>query len=238
VPFCRTCGAGVYAGSQFCGKCGRPLSVTAVPAVKRSSVGKKLGTAIIIGFGSLLLLGMIISAFRPSSSSTLASKPEWSVNTSRSPIDDSNTVVLSLDSENLIQGPLGSVKPTLIVRCKERKTDVYVVTRMAARIEEDEEGGPSNYHKVRIRIDDGVASSESWTEATDQNALFAPDQIYDVNEHYDLKEWRIAFARKLAGATTLIFEFTPFDGNPQTARFDLRGLDTHLDKVAEACGWL
>lgn len=153
-------------------------------------------------------------------------------------MDDSKTVVLSLDSEDLIQGPIGSVKPTLIVRCKEKKTDVYVVTRMAARIEEDGEGGPSDYHKVRIRIDDGIASPESWTEATDHKALFAPDRIYDLTEHYEMKEWRAAFARKLARATTLIFEFTPFDGSPQTARFDLRGLDTHLDRVAEACNWL
>lgn len=235
MPICRTCGAVVYAGSQFCSKCGKPLSVAAAPVAKRSSVGKKLGVAIIIGFGFLVLLGMILSAFGPTSPST--PKQGWTESIGRSPMDGSNTVVLSLNSEDLIQGPIGSVKPTLIVRCQEKKTDVYVVTGMAARIEEDG-GGLSDYHKVRIRIDDGVASSESWTEATDHKALFAPDQIYDLNEHYELKEWRIAFARKLARATTLIFEFTPFDGSPQTARFDLRGLDTHLDKVAEACNWL
>jgi Type VI secretion system VasI, EvfG, VC_A0118 len=94
-----------------------------------------------------------------------------------------------------------------------------------------------DYHKVRLRIDDGVASPESWTEATDHRALFASDEVYDTNGHYAGTGGRIGFAKRLAGATTLIFEFTPFDGSPQTARFNLRGLDTHLDKVAEACSW-
>lgn len=194
----------------------------------------------IIGLTVLVLLVLGKSLSR---SPHVASTPElgpiasdkWHLTESRSPMDDSKTVVLSLDSEDLIRGPIGPVKPTLIVRCQEMKTTVYVITGMAARIETDVDGGPSDYHKVRVRIDDGVASSESWTEATDHRALFAGDEIYDINA---LKGWRIAFAKKLAGATTLIFEFTPFDGSPQTARFDLRGLDTHLGKVAEACNWL
>jgi type VI secretion system protein VasI len=195
-----------------------------------------IGLTILVLWG----LGRLLS-----SSSHVASTPEtgptasdkWRVTESRSPMDDSKTVVLSLDSEDLIQGPIGSVKPTLIVRCQEKKTAVYVVTGMAARIEEDVDGGPSDYHKVRLRIDDGVASPESWTEATDHRALFASDEVYDTNGHYAGTGGRIGFAKRLAGATTLIFEFTPFDGSPQTARFNLRGLDTHLDKVAEACSW-
>jgi hypothetical protein len=46
----------------------------------------------------------------------------------------------------------------------------------------------------------------------------------------------VEFAKQLAGASTLTFWFTPFDGSPQVARFDLRGLDVHLHKLAEACG--
>jgi hypothetical protein len=47
----------------------------------------------------------------------------------------------------------------------------------------------------------------------------------------------VAFAKKLALARTLTFEFTPFDGSPQTTRFELQGLDRHLRQVEEACGW-
>ena len=38
-------------------------------------------------------------------------------------------------------------------------------------------------------------------------------------------------------ASTLTFQFTPFDGTTQVTRFDLRGLDSHLHKLAETCGW-
>jgi hypothetical protein len=43
----------------------------------------------------------------------------------------------------------------------------------------------------------------------------------------------IAFVKKLLAAKT----FTPFDGSPQIASFDLRGLDSHMSKVVQACAW-
>jgi len=74
-----------------------------------------------------------------------------------SPIDDSKTEVLRVDAEEQIHGPLGATTPTLIVRCKERKSDVYVETGIAASIEEGIDGGPTDFHKVRLRLDDGPA---------------------------------------------------------------------------------
>jgi len=47
----------------------------------------------------------------------------------------------------------------------------------------------------------------------------------------------MAFVRNVLAAKTLTFEFTPFDGSPHIASFDLRGLDGHMSKVAGACGW-
>jgi hypothetical protein len=47
----------------------------------------------------------------------------------------------------------------------------------------------------------------------------------------------MTLAKTLAKANTLTFEFTPFDGSPQVMHFDLRGLGSHLVRVAEACGW-
>jgi len=47
----------------------------------------------------------------------------------------------------------------------------------------------------------------------------------------------MAFAKILALTKRLTFQFTPFDANPAVVRYDLRGLETHLDKVADGCGW-
>jgi hypothetical protein len=187
------------------------------------------------GIAALATLGLwslhaSMSPANPQASSTPSgstSGDKWHVTEEQSPMDDSKTVVLALDSEDKIQGPLGAVRPSLIVRCKEKKTDVYVASGMAASIEHDFEGGPSDYHTVRIRLDDGPANSARWSESTDHHALFAG---------YG-RENLIEFAKKLSGASTLTFQFTPFDGSLQVARFDLRGMDVYLHKVAEGCGW-
>jgi type VI secretion system protein VasI len=163
---------------------------------------------------------------------------KWQVTEERSPMDDSQTVVLTLDSENGVQGPSGIVKPSLIVRCQQKKTAVYVVTGMAASIEEDVEGGPSDFHKVGLRLDDAPAIYSHWGESNDHKALFASDQIYDAKgETSAFSGGAIKFAKKLFQASMLTFQFTPFDGTTQVARFDLRGLDPHLHKLAETCGW-
>jgi hypothetical protein len=186
-------------------------------------IGALLGGAVI-----LWLIGTMASEHRRSEAAESVPSPpadKWLTSESRSQMDDSKTVVLALDSEDKIQGPLGAVKPSLVIRCEEKKTSVYVVTGMAARVEEDIEGGPRDFHTVRTRLDDAPASTEPyWSESTDHKALFT---------QYE----GVGFAKKLAETQTFTFQFTPFDGSPQVARFDLRGLDVHLHKVAEACGW-
>ncbi len=147
----------------------------------------------------------------------------WTVKASRSPMDDSRTVALWLDSPDRLQGPVGVVTPTLIIRCEEKKSEVYVATELAASIETEFDGGPADYHTVRLRIDNGLSRTEHWGEATDHKALFAPDGI--------------TLAKELANAQQLTFEFTPFDGSPTVLRFKVQGLDSHLNQVADACGW-
>jgi Type VI secretion system VasI, EvfG, VC_A0118 len=91
-------------------------------------------------------------------------------------------------------------------------------------------------NKVTLRLDDRQARYESWGESTDHKALFADELAYSGDVVYPAGA-PVNLAKQLARAKTLIFQFTPFDGSPQTMRFDLRGLDRHIDKVAEACGW-
>ena len=177
-----------------------------------------------------VIVGMTSNSETPNSSTvgaTQAAQPvsndKWRVTETHSPMDDSKGVLLTLDSDDVIQGPVETTRPSLQVRCQEGKTDVYVVTGMAASIEEDVDGSPSDYHTVRMRLDDAAAETEPWLESTDHTALF-------VGMGQEL-------ARELSNANTYTFQFTPFDGSPQTMRFDVRGLDPHLHKLAEACGW-
>ncbi|MGH9745214.1 MAG: type VI secretion system-associated protein TagO [Candidatus Acidiferrales bacterium] len=190
--------------------------------------------AVVVGAALLVLwvLGKFVASSphpnAASAASTNADQPitadRWVVKEDKSPMDDSRTVVLSLESEDVIQGPLGAKRPSLIIRCQEGKTDTYVVTRMAASVEEDYDGGPRLDHTVKIRFDDGNAIEERWDESGAHDALFIGA---------DGKE----FVRTLAHTQRLTFQFTPFNANPAIARFDLRGLDAHLGRVADACRW-
>ncbi len=147
-----------------------------------------------------------------------ADSGKWVVHESSSQMDDSKTVVLRLDAENTISGWLKKNKANLFIRCKENRTEVYIHTGMAANPEYGVDA-----HTVRIRLDKLRAFTERWSESTDNEALFAKTPI--------------SLAKKLAHARTMLFEFTPFNANPATSRFDVRGLDQHLNRVAQACGW-
>jgi type VI secretion system protein VasI len=203
-------------------------------------IKKLAGIALLVVVG-LWIIGAIFSpSHKTDAPQTVQASTgdKWQVKEERSPMDDSQTVVLTLDSENVVQGPLGTFKPSLIVRCQQKKTAIYVVTGMAASIEEDVEGGPSDFHKVGIRLDDAPAIYSHWGESNDHRTLFASDLISDARgEPSAFSGGAIKFAKELSQASALTFQFTPFDGTTQIARFDLRGLDPHLHKVAEACGW-
>src|SRR5712691_5042218 len=90
---------------------------------------KQLVGALLLGTFVILLfvtLNLVSHRSRADQGPPAPPQEKWKISIGRSPMDDSRTVVLTLDSEEQIQGPLGAVKPSLIVRCKERKTDVYV----------------------------------------------------------------------------------------------------------------
>jgi type VI secretion system protein VasI len=182
-----------------------------------------LGTFVVL---TLVTLNLLSRRSRAAQGPPATPEEKWTISIGRSSMDDSRTVVLALDSEDKIQGPLGTVTPSLIVRCQEKKTEVYVATGMAASVESHGEYSiaPEDSHTVRTRLDDAVASTEYWSESGDHKALFAERDS-------------IEFAKALSGASTFTFQFTPFDASPQTAQFNVGGLGPHLHKLAEACGW-
>jgi hypothetical protein len=153
------------------------------------------------------------------SESADASANGWSVEEDESEMDGSPTVVLSINSTAMISGWLKTTTPTLVVRCLEHKTDVYVVTGMSAQ----PELGSYNEYTVQIRLDEHRPITRHWSESTDNEALAAPDAV--------------AFSRRLLKTNSMLFRFTPFKSSEATAKFSLIGLPRYLPKVAKACGW-
>jgi hypothetical protein len=144
---------------------------------------------------------------------------KWTQAQNRSAMDDSKGVTFDLEAENEIAGWLKRKTPSLIVRCKEKATNVYMVTDMPASVE----SGDLDGHTIRVRFDDAPAQRQKWSESTDKNALFAPNAVQ--------------MTRNIAKAKTLRLEFTPFNASPVIATFDVSGFEQHIGKVASICGW-
>jgi hypothetical protein len=142
---------------------------------------------------------------------------KWVNKTNESSFDDSKTVTLLLDADNDIDGPSGSVRPTLIVRCQEHAKDVYVYTGMAP----DVESGNLDGATVRTRFDKAPATSENTGQSTSNDSLFFLNADATIND--------------LLKHDQMVFGFTPFSSAPVEATFDLRGLSEAIKPLNEAC---
>ena len=149
---------------------------------------------------------------------TAGNGSQWHKAESKSALDDSTTVGFGLQAEDSIDGPVGKSTPVLIVRCQDKKVEVFISTGMPASVEE----GTDDHH-VRLRFDGDAPQVEAWSEATNNEALFAPEPARLI--------------KALVGAKKMVFGFTPFDANPQVAVFNVTGLGHQLAMTSGACGW-
>lgn len=141
----------------------------------------------------------------------------WNLTESKSAMTDEPSVVLATDALDEVRGWLDRTRPSLVVRCQERKLDVYLVSGMASHVE-----NARGSHSVRYRIDTTAAVTESgWIESTDNEALFAPSPL--------------GIAERLMSANTILMEWTPFNASPVQARFRVAGLETHRARLVAAC---
>lgn len=144
----------------------------------------------------------------------------WQVSIDTSPMDDSRTVILSLVANESIRAwPSETHTPTLMIRCKEHETDLYVVNGAQPNVEY----GETDAATVRLRLDSAAAYSQLWNKSTDGVALFARNPVI--------------LAKRLSAASMLTYQFTPFNSAPVTTTFTLDGLAGQLSQVATACGW-
>ncbi|WP_292978866.1 type VI secretion system-associated protein TagO [Nitrosomonas sp.] len=150
-------------------------------------------------------------------SSTIISK--WHVNKETSRIDDSTNVIVSLDSDTPISGWLGKTfTPSLVLRCKENKTELYIVTGMSPQVEYGTDGAT-----ITLRFDKEKATKYHTSKSTDGEALFFGQSIGVI--------------KKMLGHTTLLFQFIPFNSSPAMTTFDLRGIQEAVKPLRETCKW-
>lgn len=148
-------------------------------------------------------------------------RSDWHVQTTRSEIDDSRRVVLSVHSDAPIRGRFGSPGlAAMIVRCEQNTTSIYFNFNglFMADIQ--------SYGRVDFRVDDRAARHVSMNESTNHEALGL---------------WRggtaIPFLRDIFGGERLFVRVTPFSESRVDMTFNIAGLEEAIAPLREACHW-
>lgn len=130
-----------------------------------------------------------------------------------------HTAAFELPAENTVAIWMNYVRPILVVRCMNKRTETFVYTGSALKIEPNTED-----HTVNFHFDGESASSEHWPDSAEHDALFSPDGA--------------AFAQRVLAAKSFRFGYTPHNAEPVEAQFHVDGLAAHIDPaVAKDCGW-
>jgi len=138
---------------------------------------------------------------------------KWKVSVEKNPVDDTKTVALILLADEG-KSKFGEAIP-LIIRCKSNKTELAIKWS-------DYLGLDST--NVLTRIGNAPAQQRYWSLSSDNTATFFP-------------EAPITFIKSLMGADKFVAQVTPYNENPVTAIFDIRGLSEAIKPLQETCGW-
>ena len=142
-------------------------------------------------------------------------KGKWILDKEISQIDDSVNVTLYLQSEDSIQTQFKqTVKPSLILRCSENKTNTYINWDIFLGIDSTQ---------ILLRLDKNKATNERWSISTNNKAVFANKDI--------------PFIKNLMKHNKLLAQITPYGESPVMTTFDIRGLKDMIKPLRKACGW-
>jgi type VI secretion system protein VasI len=152
-------------------------------------------------------------------STTAASSPSqsaatWTVVEKVNAMDNTKRTLLSLRSQNEVEGYIGSQAAYLIIKCEKGKTEAYVSVGTAIQHEYE-----SERYGVRLKFDDAPPVKQHWDGSTDGTALFSPQPG--------------TFVKELEDAKVFLFEFTPFEKTPTTVRFNVDGLSEKITPISD-----
>lgn len=149
---------------------------------------------------------------------------DWVVEIETSAFEDTTDVFVSVDSrEPVACQPFGPPQPaSLVIRCLENTTSVFIVTGNCHLA-----SGFEGYGSVDVRVDSKPSRTVSMNASTSNRAL----GFWRGNQ-------AIAFIQgNLLGGERLLTRFTPYGRNPTTAEFNISGIDEALEPLRAECGW-
>jgi hypothetical protein len=121
---------------------------------------------------------------------------EWHKTERTDPMDGTKQTALTLHAT-------ANPSSTLIVRFRGQKLEIYVTT-----------GDVLDSGNVRVKFDDAAPTTQTWSQSTDNEAVFSPDPV--------------GLLTKLQHATKFFIEVQPYERTPETVIFDVTGLTAVL----------
>jgi len=141
----------------------------------------------------------------------------WSIEESKSPIDDSPQVTGMLYADSSTD-PSSLMSPTvLVLRCKEKKTEAYLGKPFTLF------GANTVTVKVLVRINDDKSIETQWQPSSNGLGVFALAAV--------------EFIRALPDNGKIFIRVTTFDGSTVDGAFTLGKVSEIRDKIAADCHW-
>lgn len=163
------------------------------------------------------ILGYIDSSYSQEREERLGKFGFWNVVNRKSEVGETTTY-LKLDSSNSIKNSAGFEKhPTVILRCKNKKTDVYLDWASPM----GNVKGPDKKIYLSYRFDNQENQSQEWEYSMDYFSAFSPTPT--------------DFVREMRGKNKLIFEVTPYEQSAVKLLYELKGFDEALNVLIAQC---
>ncbi|TNE38319.1 MAG: hypothetical protein EP345_17565 [Sphingomonadales bacterium] len=145
---------------------------------------------------------------------------DWSTSEDINPVDDSKTVRATLSADDSASTLNEHV--TLTIRCQSNKTELYV--NWNDYLGDDSRDVYDEWKRVTVRIGENKAQQQRWGISTDSKATFAPNSPVNL-------------IKEMAKVDRLVLQTTPYNENPVTAVFNLKGIKEAVSPIAKECGW-
>jgi len=204
----------------------RPSSVASLVLVSVALLAGAAGTFMFLGAhpsaGTVSATGAngaAATSTAPGATAAVTATHQWSREDEyRWIANHKRSVAYTLDADQQVRVWTTHVRPSLVVRCLNRKTEVFVYTETPSKMESTD-----GLHSVRLTFDGAAGSEERWPDSAEHDALFAPDGT--------------ALARRISSAHHLRFGFSPHNADPVQVDFELGDAATVMSHVAKTCGW-
>lgn len=140
----------------------------------------------------------------------------WKTSSETSKIDDTKTVIIYNDSTEYVQGRFETTRPTMVIRCKNNRTEMYFNWGQRLKTE------PFKV-RAKIRFGKGKPKNYRFSASADFDAAFISKPI--------------GFIKKAFKHDTMVVQMATAYTDASSVTFNIQGLDEVIKPLRKSCNW-